>query len=458
MQILDYKFLQKDEHTALYNVKTGGIFRVYDENLRAQLEATVLTGEISPELEITLTKHKVDSNENITKNNCINAKDFIINRLTLVLTNKCNLRCKYCYANYGQYTYEKDEQKDMSIADIDEITQYFLDNFKGIRHIMFFGGEPTLQSDKIIYTINKFKELKATNQIAHIPRLGLITNGVYFPVELAQALADINEGITLSVDGDMAIQDKLRPTVTNKGSFNSIKKTYNLLLENNVRRIEIESTYTNQHLIDNVSLVQLVKFFKNEFNCKVPHIVLVNIEDENELSTIHNKDKLFLYLEELVEYTFVNLLENNELNTIGILAGMINKLVKNRSNHKICPAGLNTISIGSDKKIQPCFMYTSDDEISAGSLELEGDQVLDNLSKFDDKINNKNNLLECQNCFIKRVCSSCLGHFNIKGENIQAKSELNCEFSRKMAELVLLKIVEIKEDVNKWNTLLKNLK
>ncbi len=345
-----------------------------------------------------------------------------------------------------------------SIADIDEIMDYFLSNFKAIKSVMFFGGEPTLQSDKIIYTINKFLELKDNNYITEIPRFGLITNGVYFPEQLAKILAQINEGITLSVDGPMSIHDKLRPTVNNKGSFSQIKNTYNLLKANNISKINIETTYTNQHLEDNISFVELVKFFKEEFGCSVPHIVLVSIEEENSLSIIHNKDKLFTYLEELVDYTFETLLADSKINTTNILLGMIQKLVFNNSTEKICPAGLNTISIGADKKIQPCFMYTSDEEISVGTLNTDSQQLLNNIATFDKEINNKTKLVKCKNCFLKRSCSSCLGMFDITNYSVEPKSELSCEFFRKMAEFILLKLVEIKADELMWNKLIHKLR
>ncbi len=448
MEILDYKYVFNEQNSALFNTKTGHIFRVYDPKLKSQLMKAFTTNEIENELLETLK-----SNQNkplVTKSKpciCNNHSRFELGKLTLVLTSQCNLRCKYCYANYGNYEYK--EKQNMTKQQIDEIINYFVKGVNKIHSVMFFGGEPTLESEKIIYTIEKFKYLKEKGEIDYIPAFGLITNGVYFTDELARTLSQFEAGVTLSVDGNEFIHDKLRPNIKGEGSFNHILRTYSLLQKYNIP-VEIETTYTNLHLEEGGSFVELVQFFKEKFNCLIPHVVLVNTDENNNLNPSLNKERLFLYLEEVVDYTFDNLMENGKLNTISLVARMLRNLAFTNNYDKICPAGVNTISIGADQKIQPCFMYTSKEDMCLGTLEDTPQKVLDNMIEFDRKNNYKSNIDVCKTCYINRVCSSCLGSFTIENTGVYAKSDLTCEFLKKIAELILLRLVEIKSDPKKW--------
>jgi len=60
---------------------------------------------------------------------------------TLHLTEKCNLRCKYCYEEKGC--------KELSFEDIKNIFDLAIKNNDKKPNITFFGGEPLLKKDLI---------------------------------------------------------------------------------------------------------------------------------------------------------------------------------------------------------------------------------------------------------------------------------------------------------------------
>lgn len=86
--------------------------------------------------------------------------DEVKTSIFLVITQKCNLRCKYCYEslNYPNNAMSWDNLKKILfiIKDIPKLD------------LTFFGGEPTLEYEKIDYVINQLKD-RATYSI--------ITNG-----------------------------------------------------------------------------------------------------------------------------------------------------------------------------------------------------------------------------------------------------------------------------------------
>ncbi len=64
-------------------------------------------------------------------------------RLTLNVSNACNMACKYCYASGGTYnTTEMLMNQNTALNTIN----FFNKNFSSIEHVNFFGGEPTLMN------------------------------------------------------------------------------------------------------------------------------------------------------------------------------------------------------------------------------------------------------------------------------------------------------------------------
>lgn len=65
----------------------------------------------------------------------------VADRITLHISNDCNLRCKYCYASGGNYKMKR------SLMTTDTAKQFYdfcIHHFSHIEKIVFFGGEPCL--------------------------------------------------------------------------------------------------------------------------------------------------------------------------------------------------------------------------------------------------------------------------------------------------------------------------
>lgn len=112
------------------------------------------------------------------------------------ITRRCNIRCEgFCMRGDAQ---NFDMNKYMVDTFFDTKSRgYALD---GIHHLCFTGGEPTLNPEIIIYTINKIIE-------ENIPvyNITLMTNGQLFVPELVQVLNKYNKYMTLKTN--KAIRD-----------------------------------------------------------------------------------------------------------------------------------------------------------------------------------------------------------------------------------------------------------
>lgn len=127
-------------------------------------------------------------------------------QLTVFVTARCNLRCRYCYP-------EGDKEKPQTI-DIDFVKCGIRDFFfqQDSRMIRLFGvGEPTTEFELLQTTRDYAYELAGDDLSVELQ-----TNGV-FSHEVAEWIAGNVDVVWISIDGPPEINDKLRPAPEGKG-------------------------------------------------------------------------------------------------------------------------------------------------------------------------------------------------------------------------------------------------
>lgn len=165
-------------------------------------------------------------------------------KLTLYITNKCNLRCLHCYATAGKaLPNELSTEEILSVID-----QY--SNIVSHGEVTISGGEPTLHPnlDRILLAINK-----------HGHRSVLFTNGTTFGGSIGwKTIGHIVNVIQLSIDGfDASTNDSIR----GKGTFEKILTTYKILYNTDVQiRISVCAMPQNVHSLKEGLLSFLNKY------------------------------------------------------------------------------------------------------------------------------------------------------------------------------------------------------
>ncbi len=146
-------------------------------------------------------------------------------QVQLSVTNHCNLRCNYCYANYPERTHRDIPTQDM-IRIINELSE------TGTRRINLVGGEPLLRKD--IGTI-----------IDHIKAKGIecamTSNGYLVP----QKINDVKklDLLCISLDGDRKANDVNRGV----GSYDKAIEAIRLAKKNNIP-IQVATVITKNNL------------------------------------------------------------------------------------------------------------------------------------------------------------------------------------------------------------------
>ena len=161
-------------------------------------------------------------------------------RVELMITQKCNLACSYCYQSLDNF-----KRIDMQDSIVDaSIT--FINALEYPTTVTFYGGEPLLQMSKIEYFCK---------HLTNVARYSIITNGINLNYAVAERLVQL--GIThcqITIDGLAQDHNKLRKFPNGDG-------TYDIILQNIIEALPTGLRITIRTNVSNQSKQSLQEFF-----------------------------------------------------------------------------------------------------------------------------------------------------------------------------------------------------
>lgn len=343
-----------------------------------------------------------------------------IDRLTLTVSNTCNLGCSYCYASQGTY-YNKPGlmmTKDTAFNAINQAARAY----SRIEHINFFGGEPTLNPEIIELACEYVRYLHGRGVLTNLPTFGITTNGYVLNDRMLEVLTGYQFTVTLSLDGPREIHDLKRPTKAGKGSYDAVARNAKKLLANGLD-VEFECTYTADHHKLGLDLVGLLDFFADEFGCRVLHCPIVAAAPDSEeaipLSTC-------LQLQgDAIEASILNLARGIP-RASSLAVRMMDSLIHHTPIWNYCPAGRSEITVNADGNVYACFMLMQSPDYSFGSVNparQSGAQGLPlRMLEQPGNVGSKHGHIEqfiaaadkytnhaCRRCWAQPLCHGCLG-------------------------------------------------
>ena len=384
------------EKSILYNVKNNIICKIPTEFASRIL--TYQNGIDDMDLEGILVKEFEDREEVIpTHTNWFQTG--ILNMLVINVTNQCNLRCSYCYANYGKFDQKNKNDKNIDKETIDDLFTFIKSNqIRRINRVMFFGGEPLIAYKEIAIICNKFKELFNDKKLEEIPKYGLVTNLTQCNPEIINLVNNNKIDITASIDGPAEIHNQQR-----YNSYNLIEKNYEMLKDNVVA---IEATYTMNHVRREISIPKLRKILSDKFLIPVNYIDVVLVSGCKELEVDFNEYK--------------DMLKDQEFNTED--GFIFSAFDKEKQSDLFCNAGCNRICISINGDIYPCQMYVNYSMAKLGNIKEWNIKTYEkNLEALPYRKRNKD---ECIDCWARKFCKLCPAQA-LKDSNII--SELKCK-------------------------------
>lgn len=331
---------------------------------------------------------------------------------TIHLTERCNLKCKYCYENK--------KEKEIDFKNI----QYLIDNEikEKSKYVVlnFYGGEPLLRKDLIYDTIAYIKSKKSKTKFY----FGMTTNGTLLDDKFIQCIKQNNFlHVAYSFDGKKETQNLNRITVNGEGTFEIVESNAKKLLNNyqNVIAMVVVTRNNINMLKDNIEYLIEVGF--RSFNLQFDY--LQDWQDE-ELEIIKEQYSKVAKL-------YYNKILNEEDIDISVFDEKIMSHIKEGYNcNKDCNLGLKSINVGTDGKFYPCMQFVGDDRYIIGDCEKGIDILARN--RLINQAGVENEIYK--ECSINRRCKhTCACKNYLTTKDINGLSPLICELERIIIEI-----------------------
>lgn len=394
---------------------------------------------------------KVISEKSIILNN---NNSNIIDRITLHVSNDCNLRCRYCYANGGNYSNIKklmEEKKALEILD------FFINKFKLIKTIVFFGGEPFLNL-KVINCICKYlTNLYKIETIKYLPEFIVVTNGTIINNKIVELINKYNLSITVSIDGPKTVNDLNRIFKNKLGTFYKIQKFIKIIKKKTNAEIQFEATFTHDHVVRGYSEDDISVYMKRKFGLDGTVVPVQNYNKTNNSKFEKERyDNFFLKLNKMFDdpNNFNIIFDSNILRIL--------RCIINKTSSELCPIGSKIIAVSVDGKIYPCHIVVGKEHLCLG--DINGDNIF-----TDPQMYNKSNLylklikkesIPCKNCWARNLCSGCSlkCFYNNEFGKLQSYPDSNfCKMQKKLLTELLKNISKLQEDQLKWGQFIARL-
>ena len=353
----------------------------------------------------------------------------VVKALCLHIAHDCNLACRYCFAEEGEYH----GRRALMSYEVGKKALDFLIANSGSRRnleVDFFGGEPTMnwQVVKDLVAYGRSQEKLHDKNF----RFTLTTNGVLLNEEIMEFANREFGNVVLSVDGRKEVHDFMRPFRGGKGSYDRIMPKFKAFADSrNQENYYVRGTFTHYNLDFAADVLSLADMGFKQISVEpvvAPPEADYAIREEDLPMLCEQYDIL---AKEMIRrekegrgFTFFHFM-------IDLTGGPC--VYKRLSG---CGSGSEYLAVTPWGDLYPCHQFVGTEGFLLGNVE-EGVIRTDLVDQFKDcNVYAKD---ECKHCFARFYCSGgCAANaWNFSG-SINGVYEIGCRLQRKRVECALM--------------------
>ena len=355
----------------------------------------------------------------------------VVKAMCLHIAHDCNLKCKYCFASQGDFGGDKSI---MSFEVGKKALEYLVDNSGSRKNLEvdFFGGEPLMNFEVVKQLVEYGNEL--AKEKGKNFRFTITTNGVLLDDEIIDYVNEHMHNVVLSLDGRKSINDDMRPTLNDKGSYDIIVPKFQKLIEKRKDKYYyVRGTFTR----DNMDFSKDVLHFK-DLGFDLTSVEPV-VGDESNPYALREEDlpKILDEYEKLaIEYSKMRV-NNEPFRFFHFMVDLSQGpcVIKRMTG---CGAGNEYLAITPEGDIYPCHQFVGQEEFKMGNVMADKVELPKEMQETfkEAHIYAKD---ECSKCWAKFYCSGgCHANaFNFNND-ILKPYDLGCQMQRKRLECALM--------------------
>lgn len=366
----------------------------------------------------------------------------VVKALCLHIAHDCNLACRYCFAEEGEYH----GRRALMSYEVGKQALDFLIASSGNRRnleVDFFGGEPLMnwQVVKDLVKYGREQEKKFDKNF----RFTLTTNGVLLNDEVMEFCNREMANVVLSIDGRKEVHDFMRPFRKGKGSYDLIIPKFQKFAESrNQEKYYVRGTFTRHnldfaedvlHLADlgfkQISVEPVVALPEEEYALREEDIPKICAEYDRlaaEMIKRHKEGKAFNFFHFMIDLTGGPCVYKR-------LSG--------------CGSGTEYLAVTPWGDLYPCHQFVGEENFLMGNV-FDGLKAQELQEEF--KGCNVYAKDKCRDCFAKFYCSGgCAANAYKFHGSINDAYDIGCELQRKRVECAIMIKAALAEEEEKEN-------
>ena len=353
----------------------------------------------------------------------------VVKALCLHIAHDCNLACKYCFAEEGEYH----GRRALMSYEVGKKALDFLIASSGNRRnleVDFFGGEP-LMNWQVVKDLVAYGRQQEKLHDKHF-RFTVTTNGVLLNDEIQEFINQEMDNVVLSLDGRREVNDAMRPFRNGKGSYDLIVPKFQKLADSrNQERYYVRGTFTRNNLDFSNDVLHFA-----DLGFKQMSIEPV-VGDESDPYAIREEDipKICEEYDHLAKLMIEREREGKGFNFFHFMIDLEGgPCVSKRLSG--CGSGTEYLAVTPWGDLYPCHQFVGREEFLMGNVDegITHPEIADEFRGCSVYSKEK-----CRSCFAKFYCSGgCMANaYNFHG-TIHEAYDIGCEMQRKRVECAIM--------------------
>lgn len=353
----------------------------------------------------------------------------VVKALCLHIAHDCNLACRYCFAEEGEY---HGRRALMSYEVGKKALDFLIANSGNREHLEvdFFGGEPLMNWD----VVKRLVEYGRSREAEHHKkfRFTITTNGVLLNDEIMDFCNREMSNVVMSLDGRRDVNDRMRPFRGGSGSYDlTVPKFQRFAKSRGHKNYYVRGTFTRHNLdfaadvihyadlgFEQMSMEPVVSDPAEEYSIREEDIPVI-LEEYDKLALEYIKRK-----KEGRGFNFFHFM-------LDLKAGPC--VAKRMAG---CGSGTEYLAVTPWGDLYPCHQFVGNETFLLGNVDT-GIVNTDLRDEF--KSCNVYAKQDCKDCFARFYCSGgCSANaYNFSG-SINGSYKIGCEMQKKRIECAIM--------------------
>ncbi len=355
----------------------------------------------------------------------------VVKALCLHVAHDCNLKCKYCFAEEGEYH----GKRSLMSAEVGKRAIDFIIANSGKRRnleVDFFGGEPLMNFDVVKEIVEYGREQEKLHDKNF--RFTITTNGILLDDEKQKYINENMHNVVLSLDGRKEVNDFMRPRAGGQGSYDIIVPKFQKLADSRHQTdYYVRGTFTHY----NLDFSKDVLHFADDLGFKQVSVEPVVADDTEDYSIKEDDlEKIYAEYERLAQELYIrHKTGEKDFNFFHFMIDLTGGpcIAKRLSG---CGSGTEYLAVTPEGDLYPCHQFVGQEEYKIGSVftGIENTDIRETFANC-----NVYTKPECKKCWAKFYCSGgCMANAVHYAGDVMGTYEMGCKLQRKRIECAIM--------------------